>query len=175
MSVTTLLQLIALLAPLSLISIGGINVVLPEIHRQSVDVYGWLTDAQFADLFALARAMPGPNMLIVALIGWQAAGWLGGVVATLAFTVPSAAFAYGAARAAGRFRNAPWRRPLQLGILPIAAGLILATGAIVTTAADTTPFAYAITAITVAIMTWSRVHPLLLMGIAALLALAGWL
>ena len=175
MSGTTLLQLVVMLAPLSLISVGGINVVLPEIHRQSVEVYGWLTDAQFADLFALARAMPGPNMLIVALIGWQAAGWLGGLVATLAFTIPSALVAFGAARAAGRFRRAPWRRPLQAGLLPITAGLILATGAVVTTAADTTPFAYAITAITVVIMTWSRVHPLLLMGVAALLALAGWL
>ena len=171
----TLLEIVLLLVPLSVIAVGGVNVVLPEIHRQAVNVHGWLTDAQFADLFALARAMPGPNMLIVALIGWQAAGWVGGVVATLAFCVPSAALAYGVARATGRFRNAPWRRPLQAGVLPITTGLILATGAVVTAAADTTPLAYLVTAATVALLRWTRVHPLLLRAGAAALAVAGWL
>lgn len=175
MSGGTLLQLVLLFAPLSLVAVGGINIVLPDIHRQVVEVHGWLTDAQFADLFALARASPGPNMLIVALIGWQVAGWLGGLVATLAFTVPSAALAYGVARAAHRFRGAPWSRPLQAGLAPLAIGLTLATGAVVTQASDTSPLAYLVTAATVVLVLATRVHPLLLMAGAAVLALAGWL
>ncbi|MBX5493560.1 MAG: chromate transporter, partial [Chloroflexi bacterium] len=75
MTARVLLDLILVFAPLSLVAVGGVMVVLPDIHRQVVEVHGWLTDAQFADLFALARAAPGPNVLLVSLIGWQAAGW----------------------------------------------------------------------------------------------------
>jgi chromate transporter len=175
MSGQTLLQLVLVFAPLSAVAVGGINIVLPDIHRQAVDVHGWITDAQFADLFALARAMPGPNMLIVALIGFQAAGWAGGLVATLAFTVPSALMAYGAASASERFHDAPWRRPLQAGLAPITIGLIFATGAVVTAASDTTPLAYVVTATTVALLLTTRVHPLLLMAGGAAMAVAGWL
>ena len=69
---------------LSLVSIGGINVLLPEIRRQVVDVHGWMTDAAFAHTFAIASAAPGPNVIVVSLIGWQVAGWAGLLVATLA-------------------------------------------------------------------------------------------
>jgi chromate transporter len=60
---------------LSLVSIGGINVLLPEIRRQVVNVHGWMTDAAFAHAFAIASAAPGPNVIVVSLIGWQVAGW----------------------------------------------------------------------------------------------------
>src|SRR5207237_7217812 len=70
MNVGTLLELVLLLAPLSLVAVGGINAVLPEIHRQAVQQYGWLTDSEFADLFAIAQAAPGQSMvLLVGLIG----------------------------------------------------------------------------------------------------------
>ena len=67
---------------LSLLAIGGINALLPEIHRVVVDVEGWMTSAEFADLFALAQIAPGPNAMVVSLIGWKAAGVLGAFVAT---------------------------------------------------------------------------------------------
>jgi len=76
-------------AVLSLVAIGGINAILPEIHRVVVDVEAWMTSAQFADLFALAQLAPGPNAMIVALIGWKVAGVGGALVATLAACGPS--------------------------------------------------------------------------------------
>jgi chromate transporter len=102
MTTTTLLELVLVFAPLSLVAVGGANVVLPDIHRQVVQVYGWMTDADFADLFALAQAAPGPNVLVVSLIGWKVAGWTGALVAILAMCLPSSVLAYGMARA--------WRR-----------------------------------------------------------------
>ena len=80
----TLVQIFFLFSSLSLLSIGGGNSVLPEMHRQSVGTYDWLTDNQFADVFAISQAGPGPSILIVTLIGYKAAGILAGVLATIA-------------------------------------------------------------------------------------------
>jgi chromate transporter len=129
-------QLIVMLVPLSLVAIGGVNSVLPEIHRQVVDSYGWLTDGEFADLFALAQAAPGPNIaLLVALIGWRMAGGVGIVVALLAMSVPSGLLAYCMTRAWHRFRAARWRRPVQAGLAPVAVGFVLASGMVLIRAA----------------------------------------
>ncbi len=176
MNVGTLLELVLLLAPLSLVAVGGINAVLPEIHRQAVQQYGWLTDGEFADLFAIAQAAPGPSIvLLVGLIGWKATGLAGTAVALLSICAPSSVLAYALARVWQRFRDAPWRRPVQVGLGPISVGLVLASGTILTSAADTTLGAYAVTAVTAVLVLRTRLHPLLLMAAAAGLGIAGWL
>ncbi|HEY7068367.1 MAG TPA: chromate transporter [Chloroflexota bacterium] len=176
MNGTVLLQLAVMLVPLSLVAIGGVNTVLPEIHRQTVQTYGWMTDGEFADLFALAQAAPGPNIsLLVALIGWQVAGAAGIVVGLLAMSVPSGLLAYAMTRAWDRFRDARWRRPVQLGLAPVAVGFVLASGTLLIRAADTTPAAYAVSAVAAALTLRTRLHPLLVLAGAAALAVAGWL
>jgi len=78
MKETASLWAIALLfSSLSLVAVGGANVVVPEMHRQAVDIGHWMTDTEFASLYAIVRAAPGPNMLISTLIGWKAAGLAG--------------------------------------------------------------------------------------------------
>jgi chromate transporter len=163
-----------LLAPLSLVAVGGVNTVLPEIHRQVVQGHGWLTEAEFADLFALAQAAPGPNIaLLVSLLGWKVAGVAGTLTALLSMCVPSSLVAYGLTRAWHRFRNAPWRRPVQAGLAPVAVGLVLASGAILTAASDHSGTAYIVTGVSTALVLGTRLHPLLLLGAAALLAILG--
>jgi len=174
MTATTLLELVLVFAPLSLVAVGGANVVLPDIHRQVVQVYGWMTDADFADLFALAQAAPGPNVLVVSLIGWKVAGWTGALVAILAMCLPSSVLAYGMARAWRRFRDAPWRRPVQAGLAPITIGLVLASAAVLAGAADASPLAYAITAATTVLVLRTGAHPLVFLAVAAVLGIAGW-
>lgn len=83
-------------AALSLVSIGGPTATLPEIHRQVVSVLGWMDDQTFAHLFAISQIAPGPNILVVSLIGWQVAGFAGLMVATLASLAPSSLLAFGA-------------------------------------------------------------------------------
>ena len=176
MSGTALLQLIAMLVPLSLVAIGGVNTVLPEIHRQTVEGYGWLSETEFADLFALAQAAPGPNItLLVSLIGWKVAGGVGVVVALLAMCVPSGLLAYVMTRLWHRFRAARWRRPVQAGLAPIAVGFVLASGTLLIRAADTTLQAYTVSAVTVLLVLRTRIHPLLILAGAAGVALVGWL
>src|SRR5207253_3320636 len=83
-SIDVLFEIAWRFASLSLLAIGGINALLPEIHRVVVDVEGWMTSAEFADLFALAQLAPGPNAMVVSLLGWKVAGIPGAFVATIA-------------------------------------------------------------------------------------------
>ena len=111
---------------LSLIAVGGGIAVVPEMHRLVVDVHGWMGDARFAQLFALAQAAPGPNVLVVGLIGWQVAGLVGMLVATAAMTVPAGILAFGFSRLRTRLRGNAKLRLVERGLVPIAVGLILA-------------------------------------------------
>jgi chromate transporter len=76
-------------AIMSFLALGGANAVAPEIHRLTVEVHGWIDDRQFADMFAISQAAPGPNVMIVTLIGFHVAGFWGAVVATLAMCGPT--------------------------------------------------------------------------------------
>ena len=85
----TLVALAVQFTSLSLVAFGGANAVIPEMHRQAVDVNHWMTNQDFAALFAIAQAAPGPNFLVTTLIGWKAAGLAGALVATAAMCGPS--------------------------------------------------------------------------------------
>lgn len=158
---------------LSLLSIGGANAVIPEIHLRVVETKHWITDNDFAQLFALSQAAPGPNALIVSLVGWKVAGVVGGVVAMLAMSGPSSLLTYWVAHAWERFRDAPWRIAIQRGVAPITVGLILASGYVLTRTADHSWGAYAITGTTLALCLTTRLHPLWMLGAAAVLGASG--
>jgi chromate transporter len=109
----TLLALTLVFVPLSLLSIGGGASLLAEIEHQSVTVQGGTTQREFADLFAISRAAPGPGTMLSTLIGWKVAGPAGALTATLALYLPSSLLVYGAARLWGRWRGSVWRRSPQ--------------------------------------------------------------
>lgn len=160
-------------AILSLIAVGGVNPILPELHRQAVDVYGWMSSARFTDLFAIAQAAPGPNLLVVTLIGWDVAGLPGALTATLAICAPSGILAYFASRLWDRFRAARWRLAMQAGLVPVTIGLVAAGAFVVARAADTSIMAFVVTAVTALALFCTRLHPLLFMAGGAVLGLAG--
>ena len=160
-------------ALLSLVAIGGVSVVLPEMRRVSVDVHHWMTAAQFTDLFAIARAAPGPNVLLVALVGWQAAGLAGALVATVAMCGPSCVLTYGVARAWQRLGGTRWQQAVEAGLAPITVGFVLAAGYLLTRTADAAWTTYGVTAVTAALILFTRIHPLWLFGAAGVLGLAG--
>jgi|EndMetStandDraft_5_1072996.scaffolds.fasta_scaffold116305_3 chromate transporter len=123
-------QLAATFAWLSLLQFGGTTAVVPEMHRQVVDVMGWMSATTFTNLFALAQLAPGPNVMIVSLIGWQVAGFAGLVVATLAMTVPPCLLAFAMSRLMRRAGQSPWLAIVKDGLVPVAIGMILASGAV---------------------------------------------
>src|SRR5690349_17423310 len=167
-------EIAARFAVLSLVAIGGINAILPEIHRVVVEVEAWMTSAQFADLFALAQLAPGPNAMIVALIGWKVAGVAGALVATIAACGPSSIACYIAWHWADRLRQSRWRAIVQRALAPLAIGLILATGYTLARGADRSPGALALTLIATAMLAWTRVNPVWVLLGAGLVGLAGF-
>ncbi|RPH74584.1 MAG: chromate transporter [Candidatus Rokuibacteriota bacterium] len=158
---------------LSLVAVGGVQSILPEVHRVVVDVHHWVTDAEFTQMFVIARAAPGPNMLLVTLIGWHVAGLPGAVVATAAVCLPSCTLSYFAAHAWQRFRGAPWRRAVEVGLAPITVGLVLATGWLVMRGAPGGWVAYTITAVTTVVVLFTRINPVWLFAAAGALGLLG--
>jgi chromate transporter len=159
---------------LSLLAFGGVITVLPEMHRTVVETHGWMSGVEFAQLFALAQASPGPNILVVSLIGWKVAGLAGALVATGAVCAPSSLLTYAASRIWQRFRGARWREVVEDGLVPLTVGLMLAGGYLITLAADHSASAFAITAVTAAVVLATRIHPLWLLAAGGLIGLAGW-
>ena len=75
-------------ALLSFVAFGGATALLPELYRVVVDQRQWMDATTFAHLYAIAQAAPGPNVLVVTLIGWQVAGLAGELTATVAMCLP---------------------------------------------------------------------------------------
>ena len=169
----TLAALLALFAQLSLLAFGGGQTVMPEMQREVVEVHGWMTAADFTALFALAQAAPGPNLMVATLIGFRVAGVPGAVVATLGIIGPSSVLTLVTFGLWHRFRDRPWRRIAQAGIVPVTVGLTSsATLIIARTAAPTLTLA-AITLAVAALSFWRGVHPLWLLGGGAALGVLG--
>jgi len=158
---------------LSFLAIGGVNSLIPEIHRRVVDVQGWMTNAEFAQAFAISQASPGPNMLIVSVIGWKVYGFLGALVATVAICLPTSVLTYGIAHVWDRFRGAPLRAAIQRGLAPVTVGLVLASGYVLAQTTDDGWVSYALTAATALLALNTRWHPLWFLAAAAVLGALG--
>ena len=160
MTAGILIQVARVFAVLSLVSIGGANAVLPEIRRQIVDVQGWMNDGVFANLFAISNAAPGPNIILVSLIGWQPAVLAGLLVATLAIMIPSCSLAFLAGRVVNRWSETRWIALLKEGLIPVTLGLILASGVSMMRTADHDALTIAISLATAIFVVFSRRNPL---------------
>ena len=125
---SNLLTLAGYFALMSLFAVGGANAALPEMHRLAVDVMHWMTDRQFADLYAIAQVTPGPNVIVVTLIGYHVAGLAGALVATLAMCGPTCVFAFFVGQVWDRFKEARWRLIIQAALVPISLGGVLDVG-----------------------------------------------
>jgi len=158
-------------APLSLMAFGGNLSVLSSIQQQAVDVHGWLTPREFMEYFAISRSSPGPGAMIVTLIGWKVAGWVGATVATLALYMPSFTLALVVSRVWEKYRGRNWHTALQKGLTPIAAGLILS--AIVSVLQLTnSPMMVAIAFASFAcFMVWPKLSPLYMLAAGGTVAI----
>jgi chromate transporter len=170
---TLLLQLAIAYGQLSLLAFGGANAVIPEMQRQVVDVHHWMTPHDFAALYALAQAAPGPNMMVVSLIGWRVAGLAGALVTTAAIAVPSSILTLLVSGAWYRFKDAPWRRAVQAGLQPVTAGLIMASAALLIRSTTVDWTAAVVTAAAASLFLLNKLHPLLILALAAVAGAVG--
>lgn len=182
------LDLFTHFASLSLLAVGGAITTAPDMHRYLVGQQGWLSDAQFTSSIALSQAAPGPNVLFVALLGWNvglnagggpAAGWpawalalLGVLVSMSATLLPSSVLTYTATRWAHRNRELRAVRAFKTGMAPIVIALLIATGWLLSAAHDQAardwPL-WLLTALSTLLVWRTNIHLLWLLGAGALL------
>ena len=174
MNVKTLVQIFLLFSSLSILSIGGGNTVLPEMHHKAVDSYHWLTNKQFADVFAISQAAPGPSILIVTMIGYKAGGVLGAILATVAMMIPAGLLVYLVSRVWERAKNSPARKAVEKGFAPLTVGLILASAWIMSKAADHDWRAFLLTGVCTAIFSTTKINPLFIVAAAGFIGWMGW-
>lgn len=160
-------------ATLSLFAIGGANAAMPEMHRIAVETMGWMSDKQFADMFAISQMSPGPNVIIVTLIGFHVAGLAGAAIATVAMCGPSCVLAFFVARVWERFSQARWRIAVQAGLVPVSLGLIAASAFVLARAADHTVVAGVVTAAAAFVGFATRLNPLWIFVAGGALGLFG--
>ena len=167
---------------LSLFSLGGGNTLLAEYHHLAVNQFCWLTDAQFADLYALAEAAPGPSSMLVGLLGLGAAwkegvGWglLSGYGAEAAILLPSTLLMVVACLSWRRLEHSPWRIAFERGMGPITLGILFAVGLKIVRTADTTRAGdlsvpgVIVSLIVCVLMLRTRISPLWFMAVAGVL------
>jgi chromate transporter len=159
-----LLELALYFALLSVISVGGVPSVMPEMQRFVVDLKGWLTPGDFLQAFAVGQAAPGPNVLITSLIGWKVAGLAGALVALVAFCFPAAVIAWWVAELWDRFKDSPWRQALQRAIAPIVVAMILSGGVVLATPGSPDWRLWLIAGLSAAGMLATRLNPLWLLA-----------
>jgi chromate transporter len=160
-------------AVMSLFAVGGANAAIPEMHRVAVEVQHWMTEKQFADAFAISQMSPGPNVLIVTLIGYSVAGVAGALVATLGMCVPTAVLAYCVSGLLSRSSRSRWPGIIQAALVPLSIGLMGASGLVLALASDRNWIAALVTATAAGMAFATRLNPLWLLLAGGCLGFAG--
>jgi chromate transporter len=183
----TFLHILTLFTSLSLMSIGGGNTVLPEMHLKAVRDYQWMTDNQFADIFAISQAAPGPSILIVTLVGYKAGlgvstspewsqffGVLGALLATAAMMIPAGILVFLVARVWESAKDSPIRHAIERGFAPLTVGLVLASGVVMSQAADHDVRAFILTGLCTGLFVFTKINPLAVVAAAGVIGWLGW-
>lgn len=167
-----MLDLFLYFGMLSLLAVGGISSIMPEMQRIVVESRGWVSAAEFTQLFAISQAAPGPNVLIASLIGWKLAGLAGALVALAGICVPATVLAWWVGEVWERFRDAPWRIMVQRALQPVSIGFVFAGGYVLATPEGFRWGNALIAAASAAALYATRVSPLWILAAGGA---AGWL
>lgn len=156
-------------AELSLLAFGGGNAILPEMQYQVVYVHHWLTAEEFSALFAMAQAAPGPNMMIVPLIGWHVAGAAGLLVTSIAQFAPSSVITVYALKFWRQAKDHPLRSRFEKALKPVTVGLVLVSAWLIGSASAQNLLLTVIILATAGLGLFKTVHPLWIMLLGAVL------
>ena len=188
-----LLDLLGCFVTLSLLSVGGAITTVPEMHRYLVAQNPWLTDSQFSASIALAQAAPGPNVLFVAVLGWNVGMASGGgpdngplpwalaaaamAVSMVGIIIPSTTLTFFAARWGQRNRERAEVRAFKQSMAPVVIALLVATGWLLTAShgnVQQAPLLWVLTVVSALLVWRTRIHLLWLIGAGALMGALGW-
>ena len=188
-----LLDLLGCFVTLSLLSVGGAITTVPEMHRYLVAQNPWLTDSQFSASIALAQAAPGPNVLFVAVLGWNVGMASGGgpdngplpwalasaamAVSMVGIIIPSTTLTFFAARWGQRNRERAEVRAFKQSMAPVVIALLVATGWLLTAShgnVQQAPLLWVLTVVSTLLVWKTRIHLLWLIGAGAFMGALGW-
>ena len=168
---TTLLRLLGVFGMLSVLAVGGGLAVLPEMKKLTVEQYHWVTADQFVDFYSLGQMAPGPNMVMVTLIGYKVAGLVGAISVLVAFFLPASVLTFGANRLWHRLSAWPWRESIRRGLGPVTVGLMIAGVISIGKVAIDAVGAAVLAVVVAALVLTTRINPaLLILGSA----MVGW-
>lgn len=163
---------------LSLLAVGGAITTTADMHRYIVAEHAWISDAQFTTSIAIAQSAPGPNVLFVAVLGWNVAGPLGALATMSGILLPSTALSLLATRWGMARRETRAVRAFTTGLTPLTIGLLMATGWILAEPYVSAPEhrlgALALIAISIVALTFTRCSPMWLVGLGAVVGALGW-
>ncbi|WP_038342839.1 chromate transporter [Acinetobacter sp. A47] len=162
-----LLTLAVVFTQLSLLAFGGGNAILPEMQHQVVTVHQWMSAEQFSSLFAMAQAAPGPNMMIVPLVGWHVAGPAGLLITSLAKFGPSSIITIYALKFWERFKANPLRARFEKALKPITVGLVLVSAWMIADTSAQNLLLVMIVILTALLGMFKKIHPLWVMAAGA--------
>jgi chromate transporter len=164
---------------LSLLAVGGAITTVPDMHRYIVTQHHWLTDAQFTASIAIAQATPGPNVLFVGVLGWNAGGPLGALATMTGIMLPSTVLSLWATRWGSQRRETRGVRAFTTGLMPITLGLLLSTGWVLSEPYLLNPAhrwgALALIGITIAAMLRTKISPIWLVALGMIVGALGWI
>ena len=158
---------------LSALAVGGLGSVIPDIQRYVVEENGWFTARQFGEIYALAQVIPGPNVLIVTLLGWLVAGWQGALVVTIALFIPGSMICAMVIRAGAHNPEARVAVTVRRGLAPVVIGLSMSTAWVMFSTLTGDWRAVAVTLVSVALVLRTRLNPLWLICMGAALGMLG--
>lgn len=168
-------QLFFHFALLSFLAIGGAIATVPDMHRVVVGEWGWLTDAQFNGSVALAQAAPGPNVLFVAVIAFNAGGLPGVLAALVGTLLPTTLLSLGTARWAEQRRNTLGVQAFIQGLAPVTIGMLASSGWVLTEPTRDQWTCLPLVGLTMWLMVRTKISPLWLIAGGALVGLMGWI
>jgi chromate transporter len=159
------------IATLSMLGFGGGNAVFPQLYTDSVDVYHWVTAAEFSRFFALARLAPGPGTTITALIGYAVGGFPGAALGAFAMFLPAAVIVFLIVTLYDRVHDHPWRKIFARAMIPVVLGLTWVGVTLLSRGALETPLSYVLAAGAAAAMIWTRINASLVILAAAIVGM----
>ena len=160
---------------LSLLATGGAISLAPEMHRYMVSETGMLTEAQFTSSLAIAQSAPGPNILFVTVLGWQAAGPWGALATTVGVITPSAILTILVNRLSHARADALWIKAIKEGLAPVVIALMLATAWILAEGWANDFRVLAVVVVSALVVTFTRVAPVIIIAVGAVLGAVGLL
>ena len=159
---------------LSMLAIGGAITTAPDMYRFIVQEHGWIDDAQFTSSIAIAQAAPGPNILFVAVLGWNVGGPLGAFATMVGIMLPSTTLALAATRWGRARQESVGVRAFTNGMAPLTLGLLLATGWVLSQPFHDSLGATLLVLLTVVVMLRTRLSPMWMIAAGAAVGILGW-